>query len=310
MSDMNVQNNSSLSFKVHIHDGKTPFPDDDIYYIIAKEGIFLKKKLDLMDSLVPVTKISTLQSIQTNIKMHIPKIPLSLFSQAVSFFRYVYDSYYSESVILLFYNKIKRDYKLIVPPQKVSSTFCQYESKIHIDDYLRIGDIHSHSNFAAFHSSTDEDDEKSFDGIHITVGHVQNDMVSVSVSLVSNGSRCLVQATDYIEGLIINNGKFKVLSRYFPDKWKNQVSKFEPKFKFTFLGKEITNNSPVDFLRSQSQSNTSSPLIPCLTCKYRDIKLLLEDDDELLCEDCQATFPLDKCNGACPVCGSTNIDII
>ena len=301
MSKSNVQSKNGVSFKVHIHDGKTPFPDDDIYYIIAKEGIFLKKRLELVDSLVPVSKISTLESVKTSIKMHIPKIPIQLFSQAVSFFRYVYRLYSSESVILLFYNKTKQHYKLVVPQQTVSPVFCKYESKIHIPNYLRIGDIHSHANFTAFHSSTDENDEQSFDGIHITVGDVQSTDVSISVSLVSNGSRCLVEADEYIDKLHENNGKFKVETTYFPLEWLNQVSEIKTVLPYNIVSKTNDNISvhskTVDFMS-----------IPCLTCKYKDIKILIEED-ELVCNDCQATFPLEECDGVCPECGSVNIDI-
>jgi len=301
VSNVNIQNSNGISFKVHIHDGKTPFPNDDIYYIVAKEGIFLKKRLELVESLVPVSKISTLESVKTSIKMHIPKIPIQLFSQAVSFFRYVYDLYSSESVILLFYNKSKQYYKLVVPQQTVSSAFCKYESKIHIPNYLRIGDIHSHANFAAFHSSVDKDDEQSFDGIHITVGNVQCNDVSISVSLVSNGSRYLVQVDEYIDKLHENNGKFKVETTYFPLEWLNQVSEIKTVLPYNIVskvdGSSLVHLETVDF--------TS---IPCLTCKYKDIKILIEED-ELVCNDCQATFSLEECDGICPECGSVNINI-
>jgi len=301
-NDIDVHNKNNISFKVHIHDGKTPFPDDDIYYIIAKEGIFLKKRLELVDSLVPVSKISTLESVKTSIKMHVPKIPIQLFSQAVSFFRSVYNLYSSESVILLFYNKTKQHYKLVVPQQQVSPAFCKYKSKIHIPNYLRIGDIHSHANFTAFHSSTDENDEQSFDGIHITVGDVHHENVSISVSLVSNGSRCLVQADEYIEGLHENSHKFKVQTTAFPLEWLDQVSEVKTTF---MLANAITKADNTNLVYSKTMDFM---LIPCLTCKYKDIKILIEED-ELICNDCQATFSLEECDGVCPECGSVNIDI-
>ena len=47
-------------FKVHINDGSA-LPDDDVYYIVAKEGIFLKKKLGVMESIAPVKNISKIK---------------------------------------------------------------------------------------------------------------------------------------------------------------------------------------------------------------------------------------------------------
>ena len=49
-------------FPVVLNDGKSELPNDDIYYVIAKEGVFLKKKLGVMESLAPVKEISILQS--------------------------------------------------------------------------------------------------------------------------------------------------------------------------------------------------------------------------------------------------------
>ena len=50
-------------FQVVINDGQTEMPDDDVYYIVGKEGIYLKKKIGVMDSIAPVSQISTLQSV-------------------------------------------------------------------------------------------------------------------------------------------------------------------------------------------------------------------------------------------------------
>lgn len=41
--------------------------------------------------------------------------------------------------------------------------------------YKLYGTIHSHCDFSAFHSGVDDADEKKFDGLHITIGHVKKD---------------------------------------------------------------------------------------------------------------------------------------
>ncbi len=52
-------------FQVIVNDGTTEFPDDDIYYIVCKEGVYLKKRLGVMESIAPVKNISILNSIKT-----------------------------------------------------------------------------------------------------------------------------------------------------------------------------------------------------------------------------------------------------
>lgn len=188
-------------FKVHINNGETETPQDDIYYIVAKEGIFLKKKVGVMESIAPVQNISILNSVNTMAKMHIKKIPGIKFARVVAFFKEVYKQYFGEAVVLLFYDEKTKAYKIVPPHQKVTGASCDYNKGISIEGMQMIGTIHSHASMSAFHSGTDDNDEKHFDGLHITVGHLNNDAVSISASIVSNGHRFVVQPEEYIEKL-------------------------------------------------------------------------------------------------------------
>lgn len=188
-------------FKVHINDGQTPMPDDDIFYIVAKEGIFLKKKLGVMESVAPVKDISILQSIEKTAKMNIKKIPGGQFAQVMTFFKEVYKEHHGESIVLLFYDEEKKVYKIVPPHQKVNGAACDYDRGMTIEGMTMIGTIHSHANFSAFHSGTDQDDEEHFDGLHITIGHVNSDEVSISASIIANEHRFIINPLDYVERL-------------------------------------------------------------------------------------------------------------
>ena len=63
-------------FKVFVNDGTQELPDDDIFYIVSKEGLFLKKKLGLLESIARVDKISILENLNELpvAKMNIPKV--------------------------------------------------------------------------------------------------------------------------------------------------------------------------------------------------------------------------------------------
>lgn len=188
-------------FKVHVHDGVSPLPEDDIYYIVAKEGIYLKKKMGVMESIAPVNNISILQSINKAARMNIRKIPATKFAQVVAFFREVYNKYYGEAIVLLFYNETKKTYKIIPPQQQVSGASCSYNKGITIEGMQMIGTIHSHAAMSAFHSGVDDNDEQHFDGLHITIGNLNNDEVSISTSIVANGHRFTVEPEEYINSL-------------------------------------------------------------------------------------------------------------
>jgi len=188
-------------FKIVVADGKQELPDDDIYYIVAKEGIFIKKKLGIMDSVSPVKNISILKSVQATAKMNIEKIPSISIAKVSNFFRAVQKEHRSEAIVLLFYNEKTKKYKLFPPAQKVSPASIEYNRAVVIDGWTMIGDIHSHSSMSAFHSGTDQGDEESFDGLHITFGNMNSDLISISASIVSNGNRVIVKPEEYMKGI-------------------------------------------------------------------------------------------------------------
>jgi len=188
-------------FKIHVNDGINEMPTDDICYIIAKEGIFLKKKMGIMDSIAPVDNISILESVSASAQMHILPIPATMFAKVIDFFGQVYDKYRGECIVLLFYNEETQKYKIIPPQQKVSAGSLEYNRSMTIEGYTMIGDIHSHGSMSAFHSGVDDDDEKSFDGLHITIGNANHAEISLSGSIVANGYRFMVDPMDYITGI-------------------------------------------------------------------------------------------------------------
>jgi len=188
-------------FKVVINDGTQELPDDDIYYIVAKEGIFLKKKMGVMESIAPVKNISILQSANTMARMYINPLPAQTGAKILEFFKAVYQKYSGEAIVLLFYNEATGKYRVVPPHQKVTAAACDYNRGVTIEGFTMIGTIHSHANFSAFHSGVDDSDEKTFDGLHITYGNVMSEEFSLSASIVANGHRFMVNPDDYMLGL-------------------------------------------------------------------------------------------------------------
>lgn len=188
-------------FPIIVNDGQTPFPDDDVFYIIGKEGVYLKKTLGVMDSIAPVKNISILESVQTAARMHVKKIPATQGKQILNFFKAVFKKYYAEAIVLLFYNIEKKHYKIVCPHQEVSAAGADYTKGITIDGYDMIGTIHSHARMSAFHSGIDDKDEDHFDGLHITFGDMDEKDISVSASIVANGHRVIVDPSDYLNNL-------------------------------------------------------------------------------------------------------------
>ena len=188
-------------FKVIVNDGTQPLPDDDIYYIVSKEGVFLKKRMGVMESIAPVKNISILNSIDAMARMHINPIPAQWSAKILSFFRAVYEKFRGEAIVLLFYNEETGKYKIVPPHQKVTAGSLNYNRGVTIEGHTMIGTIHSHGSMSAFHSGVDDDDETSFDGLHITYGNVMQAEPSISASIVANGHRFMVDPEAYMLGV-------------------------------------------------------------------------------------------------------------
>ena len=186
---------------IYINNGED-IPNDDTCYIIAKGGIYLKKKLDLIESLTPVDKISFLEDIPTFAKINIPLISTRMFGNILGFFKEVYNLYKAEAIVLLYYDRNKKSYRVHAPEQEVSSGSLSYKSDKTIKDHILIGSIHSHGGMSAFHSGTDVADEVNFDGIHMTVGKVGDEnFFDICGSIAVNGMRVPIEPKDYVSGI-------------------------------------------------------------------------------------------------------------
>ncbi len=181
-------------------------PDHDIMYIITKKGMMLKKSIGFFESLAPIKEVSTLDALSSYAKLNIEKIPQKEFCKIVSFFKWAYKKYHSEAIVILHYNDDKKDWKIECPEQIVSAGSVSYEASTakSLSGYVRIGTIHSHGSMSAFHSGTDDNDEREWDGLHITFGRMNEDFIGIATSIVANGTRFTVKAEDYIDGIGID----------------------------------------------------------------------------------------------------------
>jgi hypothetical protein len=82
--------------------------------------------------------------------------------------------------------------------------------------YKLFGTIHSHANAGAFHSGTDDKDEKQFDGLHITIGNVNVASHSYSCRWVLSGEFFKADMQDAVED---------PPESFFDERWLKRVTK-------------------------------------------------------------------------------------
>ena len=284
-------------FNICVNDGGE-LPEDDVLYVISKNGIFLRKRLGIVESFTKVDKISILEESTPYAHLDVEKVPAEDFAKLANFFRAVYLEYASEGMSIMHYNQKTENHKLQIPFQKVSGGSVDYVKTVTFKGFDKIGTIHSHANFSAFHSGIDDHDEESWDGIHITVGHCAEEEVSIKASVMFNKKRFEIDPLDYIEGIALVGGiRYKIEDRElynFPDTWLEYVESaavdretalkelqkkfgYINKYKGLFDGVGNTIRTPIQQIPTEDIICESSHLnSPCETCPFKEHKLEIQ----------------------------------
>jgi len=199
---------SNTLFPVFIYEEGMELPKEGTYFLVSGNGLWLHKDTGIVRAFVPVDNISVLQDLdaKTQVGMSIPKLPANHVYKIKKFFQEVVATFRSEAATVLYYNKQTGDFKIQITDQFVSHGGVQYKriGLSHTEEmanYLRVGTIHSHCDFGAFHSGTDIGDEEDFDGLHCTFGHNDKEQFSITASIVVNGNRLEVDPMTVLEGV-------------------------------------------------------------------------------------------------------------
>lgn len=159
---------------------------EDFAYVISSQGVFIKRNNFIYSGFFKCDG-KQLGEVDTSIKTKFDfRIPWKLFLSIESLFEKIYDKYKSEVAVILFYNQEKKEWAYGLPQQTVTGSSvdydlkkgCSYVMESALDkeldklegEWSMVGSIHSHASMTAFHSGTDNKDEFGFDGIHITIG--------------------------------------------------------------------------------------------------------------------------------------------
>jgi len=189
-------------FPIYILEEGVELPSEGTYYVVAQDGIYLRKETGLIQATVRVNGISSLEEIVPTANLRLPKLPPEVVVRALLFFRSIYRQLDSEAVVLLHYSQENRSYRLYCPEQTVSGmSVSHYDADGRLEGYQLVGSIHSHCDFGAFHSGIDRRDEHDFDGLHITIGRVDQPYFTVSCSVVVNDNRFPTQPEDVLTGV-------------------------------------------------------------------------------------------------------------
>jgi len=200
---------AALSIRMLTADpNKLPQPNAGPYFLIGKKGAYIYKNSHFGRIIRPVDELPTLSDLLDDngkptpaiLWATLPKMPQELFGKALSFFASVWHKQHTEAMVDITWSE-KQGYRLFVPKQKASGGHveCQRKAEHYEQDSRIVGTIHSHCNFSAFHSGTDESDAKEHDGLHITLGNVDSAFPSVAAMISDAGNNWKVEPKDLME---------------------------------------------------------------------------------------------------------------
>lgn len=175
-------------FPVYLKEAGLQAPNDPVYYLVTREGLFQVKETAAFRSVVRVEGLRWLEAQGEEAVWKLPPVPGALLGRAIGLFREVFRRHESEAIVLLHYDPGAARYALAVPEQYVAGGHLVYEIGPTPPGLLRVGTIHSHGGAEAFHSELDDWDERHDDGLHVTVGNLDEPM-TLSCSLMVDGRR-------------------------------------------------------------------------------------------------------------------------
>jgi hypothetical protein len=178
-------------------------PPAPFYYVQARNGPMVLKSTMFGKALVPVDEIPHLPDRMSVIWSDIPKLPAALVGQVWSFFAEVWRRQKTEAMVYLTY-KDGVGYRVFVPDQRPTGghvSVKDFDSRKLQRGWRIAGTMHSHCNFGAFHSGTDKGDAEKHDGLHLTLGYVDDPTKFQIAAMVSlNKAQWDYEPSRVIEG--------------------------------------------------------------------------------------------------------------
>ena len=200
---------------------------DKYCYLVGANGVFLKKENPIFKIIqeCSITKeeklfVDGLLEIEPKAVIKVTNFDKEFEDSLLGFFRWSSKENDSEVMVYLYYSHTKKTKWLAIPPtQVVSSASVDYgEQPETPKDYIVAGTAHSHVDLAAHHSTTDHKDQSDLDGIHITIGKVNDKVPDVNARLYVRGEHYDIANED-----IMYQYAEEELS--FPEEWKTKVMK-------------------------------------------------------------------------------------
>lgn len=193
--------------------------DKVICLIPSNDGrIYELRKMEQGEFIAPKNNVTDFAEVRAGFTPALPKIPGSLMSQIISFFRaFMTENEENEALALIYWDKVNQEFFAYVPKQ----TVCKVEIEANLHDcpyddserYICYADIHSHNSMEAFFSAKDDSDERS-PGLYFVLGKLDQFYPDIKARIFCGDTFVPIDPDTVIEGL----------EHPYPEEWLQQVT--------------------------------------------------------------------------------------
>lgn len=179
--------------------------------------IYEMRKTEQGEFIAPKHNVKEYEDIRAGFTPALPKIPMALLKQVITFFRSYMSEYEEyEAMAQIYWDKEKYEFFAYVPKQLVTVDGVNADlRKCPYDDesrYILYADIHSHNSMDAFFSVTDDRDEKD-SRLYMVVGHLEEFFPDIKARFFCGGTHVPIHPAEIVEDLWTE----------FPLEWANNV---------------------------------------------------------------------------------------
>lgn len=197
---------------------------------------------DLYTGHIPVLS----EEIYPVIKWTGEKLPWNDYCSICSFFRWTYKEFKSEAQLRVFYSMKEKKFAIAVYPQKsigLHTEEIEDHPKRRDYDYLTKNNyeqcmtFHHHNGASAFQSGTDHKDEQHQTGLHVTIGHIDQEELEVHARTVFRGYQYkgvdlsswidipvgMGEIPQKLKDIIVNYFMCNPQETAFPEEWKSMM---------------------------------------------------------------------------------------
>ncbi|MHA2068938.1 MAG: Mov34/MPN/PAD-1 family protein [Candidatus Thorarchaeota archaeon] len=206
-----------------------PWPDDDVFIMLAGNGLFMCRQHGMFKSCVAMKKWpGELENHEEFLVPNYPKVPRGELEKVVGWFDAMAKSENCEAGGYIIYDEKTKRTSIVIPDQVATQSRRWHGSGSHPVglDYENlsplpkgqtiIGTIHSHVYMQAFSSVTDTNDETHKTGFHIVVGKLDHEPPDFHVEAVVDEERFDLDMEDVVKG-------YKKRRKDYPQEWHEKI---------------------------------------------------------------------------------------